>query len=296
VHELNFITDLVEEKLVRGNLLWLANFTEVHRDYAIGDITVPVYALGSLEERGFLLSRIFSAFVTPKYKIHFVLWTSNEFDTKSLRKIIVACKNKFGPDDWILIELVQNKPIDRPFEGAVKGIADSRVGVAASSLASKEEVTSENVLGKGLRKQLKLTEPKFEVFDMVDYLKSFVIVFSLGTLLLILLQLFFTIQAVNPITLLLMLIFSVILGFSIYKTRYHTVLSLNAKGFEVRKGKSVTQGKWAEFSDVAVYIAPSHETFLRLHSREKTVDLPLSRVGISRKDTYNTIRQFVKTK
>jgi len=296
MYELNFITEIVEEKLAKGNLRWLANFKEIHRDYAIDDLTVPVYALGSLEERGFLLSRIFSAFVTPKYKIHFLLYTSTDIDVKFLRKLILSSKNKFGPDDWIFIELVQNKPIEKAVKDAVKNIADKRVGVVVSSLTSRDEAFSENVLGKGLKKQLKLTEARFEAFDAPDYLKGFAIVFFIGTFMLISLQLFFTIQAVNPLSLLLMFMFSAILGYSIYKTRYHTVLELDNKRFKILKGKSSTQGKWADFADVAIYISPKRESFLRLYSKEGTLDLPLSRVGISRKEAYGAIKQLLKKK
>jgi len=297
MYELNFITAIVEEQLAKGNLRWLANFKEIHRDYPVGDITVPIYAFGGLEEKGFLLSRVFSAFVTPKYKVHFLLYTSNDIDVKFLRKLILSSKNKFGADDWIFLELVQSKPIDREVRDAVKNIADTRVGVVASSLASREAVFSENVLGKGLKKQLKLTEARFEAFDTPDYLKGFAIVFFLGTLMLITLQFFFLIPgAVNPLSLLLMFAFSAILGYSIYKTRYHTVLKLSDKGFEILRGKSSTQGKWTDFTDVTIYIAPNRELFLRLYSGKTTLDLPLSRVGISRREAYNTIKQLLKKK
>jgi len=294
VYEVNFIADMVEEKLVKGNLRWLANFREIHRDYAVGDIIVPVYALGSLEEKGFLLSRIFSTFVTPKYKIHFLIYTSNDIDVKFLRKLVISCKNKFGPDDWIFIELVQRTPIEKTVKDAIKNIADKRVGVVASSLASKDEVFSDNILGRSLKKQLKLTEARFEAFDAPDYLKGFAIVFFLGTFMLIALQLFFLIPAVRLESLLLMLTFSAILGYSVYKTRYHRVLKLNEKGFELWKGKSSTQGKWADFTDVSIYIAPNRESFLRLYSKEGTTDLPLSRVGMSRKEAYSAIRQLLR--
>ncbi len=296
VYELGFITDIVEEQLAKGHLRWLANFKEIHRDYNVGDITVPVYALGGLEEKGFFLSRIFSTFVTPKYKVHFLLFTSTEIDVKFLRKLVLSCKNTFGRDDWIFIELVQSRPLQKTVRDAVKSIADNRIGVVASSLASKDEVFSENVLGKGLKKQLKLTEAKFEIFDVPDYLKSLAIVFFLGTMMLVLLQLFFTIQVLSPVSLLLMFAFSAILGYSIYRTRYHTVLKLDAKGFEIFKGKSSTQGRWADFTDVAIYIAPNRESFLRLSSREGSLNMPISRVGISRKEAYNAIKQLIKKK
>jgi len=294
VYELNFVTDLVEERLAKGNLRWLANFKEIRRDYSLGEFTIPIYAMGGLEEKGFFLSRIFSALVTPKYKIHFLLYTSPEVDVKSLRNLIIACKKKFGAEDWIFIGLVQSKPIENTVKNAIKNIADKMVGVAAYSLTSKDTVSSENVLGKALRKQLKLTEAKFEALDVPNYLKSFAIVFIPATLTLIAISFLSSIPAINPLTLLLVAAFSVILSYQIYKTYYHTTLSLNNKGFEIREGKTVTQGRWSNFTDMTIYITPKHEACLRLYSKEKTLDLPVSRVGISRKEAYNTIKQLLK--
>ena len=297
MHELNFLTDLVEERLAKGKLRWLANFKEIRRDYKIGEFTIPIYATGGLEEKGFFLSRVFSHFVTPKYKIHFLFYTSPEIDMKFLRKLIISCKNKFRGDDWIFIGLVQKKPIEKTLKNAIENIADNRVGIAAYSLTSKAEVSSKNVLGKALHKQLRLTEAKFEAFDLPDYLKSFGIVFSLGMLMLVAAVLFGGARgAIQPLTLLILAFFSIILGYQIYKTRYHVTLTLNTKGFELREGKILTKGKWSNFRDVAIYITPGHETCLRLYSKEKVLDLPLSRIGFSRKEAYNTIRQLIKRK
>jgi len=294
--ELDFITDMVEEKLVKGNLRWLANFNEIHRDYEIGDIAFPIYASGSLQERGFLLSRLFSALVTPKYKTHFFLYTSPEVDPKFLRKMILACKNKFSEDDWVFIDLVQSRPLGKTAKEAVESMADKNIGVASYSLASKETVSSNNALGRSLAKQLKLTEAKFEAFDLPNYLKSFVMILALGTLFLIFLYFSGLQQAISTLPLLFMTIFSLIVGYPVYKTRYHTTLSLNNKGFQLRKGKTITEGKWSSYTDATIYITPQYETCLRLHSKEETFDLPLSRVGLSRKDTYNAVRELIKRK
>ncbi|MDI6904528.1 MAG: hypothetical protein QMD13_03415 [Candidatus Bathyarchaeia archaeon] len=295
MYELNFITDLMEERLAKGKLRWLANFKEIRRDYKIGEFTIPIYATGGLEEKGFFLSKVFSTLVTPKYKIHFLFYTSPEIDVKFLRKFIISCKSKFVGDDWIFIGLVQGKPVEKSLKNAIENIADNRVGVAAYSLTSKNAVSSKNVLGKALQKQLKLTEAKFEAFDLPDYLKSFTIPFSLGTLMLIAAALFGDVPtAIQPLTLLLLAFFSIILGHQIYKTQYHVTLTLNAKGFELREGKAVTIRKWSDFTDLAIYITPRRETCLRLYSKEKILDLPLSRIGISKKDAYNTIRQLIK--
>jgi len=295
MHELDLITDMVEEQFVKGDLRWLANFSEIHRDYAVGDITFPIYASGSLRERGFILSRIFSTLVTPKYKIHFLLYTSPEVDPKFLRKMIISCKDKFGTDDWIFLGLVQSQPLGKATKEAIENISDRNVGIAAYSLAPKETVTSNNVLGKGLAKQLKLTEAKFEIFDWPNYLKSFTMIFALGVLMLTVIFLFGVPQAIQPLTFLIMAVFSLIVGHRIYKTRYHLVLTLSNKGFQLSEGKKVTEGKWSNYSDVTIYITPRYETCLRLYSKE-TFDLPLSRVGLSRKEVYSTIRELIKKK
>jgi hypothetical protein len=294
--ELDFITDMVEEKLVKGNLRWLANFNEIHRDYDIGDITFPIYASGSLQEKGFLLSRIFSALVTPKYKIHFFLYTSSEVDPKFLRKMILAWKNKFGEGDWVFLDLVQSQSFGKTTKEAVESITDKNIGIAAYSLTSKETVASNNVLGRGLTKQLKLTEAKFEAFDLPNYLKSFVMILVLGILFLIFLHFSGLQQALSLFTLALMTIFSLIGGYPVYKTRYHTTLSLNNKGFQLQKGKKITDGKWSNYTDATICITPNYESYIRLHSTRETFDLPLSRVGLSRRDAYNAIRQLIKKK
>ena len=293
--ELGFITDMMEEQLAKGNLTWLANFKEIYRDYTLGNFIIPIYAVGSLTEKGFFLSRIFSFFVTPKYKIHLLLYTTTELTVKSLRKLILSCKRKFGADDWIFITLVQAKPVEKAVKSAVLNLADERVGVAAYSLASKSEISSDNVLGRALKKNLKLTEARFEPLNVPDYLKSVAIVFSLGTLFLVAL-LFLGVYTNMLLALLIMLAFSIIVAYPIYKRRYHTVFSLNSKGFKLWKGRELVEGRWSEYTDISIHITPQHETHIRLYSKEGTFDIPLSRVGLSRKEAYNAIKQILKKK
>jgi len=294
--ELNFIADMMEERLAKGNLSWLANFTEIYRDFVIGDFTVPIYAVGSLTEKGFFLSRIFSFFVTPKYKIHFLLYTSTEFSVKILRKLILTCKRKFGADDWIFIALVQSKPIRKALKDTILNLADEKVGITAYSLTSKKKISSDNVLGRALQKHLNLTEAKFEAINVSDYLKSVVIVFSLGTLLLIALLLLGLGSRNMPLSLLIMLAFSIIVAYPIYKRRYHTIFSLNSKGFKLWKGGSLIEGKWSDYTDASIYVNPQREAHIRLHSKEGKFDIPLSRIGLSRKEAYNAIKQILKKK
>lgn len=74
-------------------------------------------------------------------------------------------------------------------------------------------------------------------------------------------------------------------------------LALNNEGFRLQEGSSkVTEEKWSNFTDLALYITPKNEICLRLYSKERTIDLPLSRVGISRKEAYDSIRQLIQKK
>ena len=291
---MKFAVDMVEEQLVRGNLRWLANFSEIHKDYTISDVTFPLYASGSLQEKGFFLSKIFSTLVTPRYKIHLLVYTEQNFDPKLIRKLVLACKNKFGSEDWIFLGLVQNEAFQKPTKEAIVNTADKNVGIVAYSLASKEKVTSENVLGKGLAKQLKLTEAKFEAFDPPNYLKSFTITFFFIVLFLIFLTISGVQNIVNPLSLLIAIVVSLIVGYRLYKVRYHTTLFIDNKGFQLWEGKSVKEGKWSNFSDVTIYVTPKRETCLRLYSKDESIDLPISRTGLSRKETYMMIKQLLR--
>lgn len=293
--ELDFVTEAVEERIVRGDLRWLANFNEIHRDYRVGDFVFPVYATGSLQEKGFFLSRIFSSLVTPKYKVHFFFYRAERVNAKLLDRIILILKNKFGGDEWILLSLVQTEPLARDVKKVLAELKDRNVGVAAYSLDAKEEISSENVLGKGLRKQFRIFEASFEAFDLPNYLKSFFIALLLGISFLVFLQVS-GFQAITPLTLLLLIAFCLILGHKIYKTRYHVTLTLSKDGFKLEEGRRITEGKWSDYADVTVYITPNRETCIRLRSESGKVDLPISRTGIPRKEAYNTILRLVREK
>jgi len=298
VSELNFITEMVEEQIVKGNLRWLANFNEIHRDYAIEDVVFPIYSSGGLQEKGFFLSRIYSAMVTPRYKVHLFLYTSPEINPKLLRKLIISCKNKFSGDDWVFLALVQSRPFEKEAKHSIINVTEKTIGITAYSLASKETVSSSNVLGKGLAKQLKLAETKFESYNLPKYLRSYTIVFGLGILILIVIALSFNQlrQAISPLTILFMALFSLVAAHFIYKARYHAIISLNSKGFKLQEGQNITEGKWSDYRNVTIYITPRHETCLRLHSKDNTLDIPLSKIGLSRKEAYNAIKQLIRKK
>lgn len=295
--ELSFAVDLIEERIVKGNLRWLANFNEIQRDFELEDLRIPLYAVGGLEEKGFLLSRLFSALVTPKYKVRFLFCTAQGFNEAMLKKLITIAQRKFGHDDWIFIAIVQNEPVNDSLKRMVENLENPQIGVVTYSLASGKEAFSNNVLGKGLKKQLRLTQARFEALDMPDYVKSFAIVFSFGVFLLFILQLFFNLPLLNPtampVAILVLLLLSIAAGHSLYKSQYHVTLLLTAEGFSLKKGNSLIERKWSEFKNAVIYVTPRRETCIRLYGENNQFDLPISRVGLSRKEAYNTIRQLL---
>ena len=294
MYELKFVTDLLEEQLVKGHLKWLANFNEIRRDYAVEDITFPIYASGGLQERGFFLSRIYSAFVVPKYKVHLLLYTSPEVTPNLLRKILLGLKNKFGSEDWIFLVLAQGQPVGKPLKDIIEQIGDKNLGVCAYGVGANETVMSNNVLGKGLSKQLKLSETKYENFDVPNYLKSFTATLALGIGLLAVIALSGLREAISIPTVSFWLVLSIVLGYVIYKSRYHMSVSITSRGFKLQEGNKTKERKWSSYSGVSIFISPNLETFLRLKSKNETFDLPLSRTGLPRRETYRLVKQVIR--
>jgi len=294
--ELTFINDLIEEQIIKGRFRWLANFSEVRKSYPIEDLVFPIYATGGLQEKGFLLSRVYSAFVVPRYKVHLMVYSAPEITREVLGKIVVALKRKFPSPDWVFLILVQGQPITNSVKDSIEENDDKNLGIAAYGLGAKETITSNNVLGRGLGKQIKPNEAKYENFDVPNFLKAFTATFVLGVLLLIFLALSGFPLAIQPATIMILLVFSVILGYVIYRSRYHMSVVIDSRGFKLREGKKISERKWGSYSDVSVYISPKVEVFLRLKSKDDTFDLPLSRSGLPRRETYRMVKQIIKGK
>ncbi len=294
--ELTFINDLIEEQIIKGRFRWIANFNEIRRSYTVEDLTFPIYALGGLQERGFLLSRIYSAMVVPRYKVHLLVYSASEIDRDLLKKMIFALKRKFPAPDWVFLILVQGQPIGSSLKASIQDIEDKNLGIAAYGLGEKDTITSNNVLGRGLSKQIKPNEARYENFDVPNYLKSFTATFVLGIGLLIFLAISGLTLAISPATILIMLVLGIIVGYVIYKSRYHMSIIIDSRGFKLREGKKITERKWSTYSSLSIYISPKLETFLRLKSKDETFDLPLSRTGLPRRETYRMVKQIIKGK
>jgi hypothetical protein len=91
-------------------------------------------------------------------------------------------------------------------------------------------------------------------------------------------------------------ILSLAIGQVIYKSRYHTSIQISGKGFTLREGNKVKTRKWADFQNVSEIISSNLEVFLRLKSKDESIDLPIGRTGMPRRETYNIIKHLIQRK
>jgi len=73
-------------------------------------------------------------------------------------------------------------------------------------------------------------------------------------------------------------------------------VSLDSKGYQLREGKKIKEGKWSDYSSMWIFVSPKLEAFLRLQSKDGTFDLPLSRTGLPRRETYRMVKQVIGKK
>jgi len=77
-------------------------------------------------------------------------------------------------------------------------------------------------------------------------------------------------------------IISVLLGWRLYKSLYHTVFTYDNEGFTLKKGrKDVNSCLWNEFSRVSLFRTESGELSVRLYRDSEHFDLPASKLKLN---------------
>lgn len=73
------------------------------------------------------------------------------------------------------------------------------------------------------------------------------------------------------------IILSAILGWRIYKNRWHAILSYDHNGFELTRGKNKFSGKWRDLHNVSLFHAGLGKFTVRLYRNEtEFVEMPAS--------------------
>lgn len=295
---LGTIVDVIEEQLLRGKMRWLATFKEIYKNRNIGNLNISLYAKGSYRERGFLVSRIFSALFLPKRSIHFLAYTTKKAGEGDVNKLLNTRKKLKVDDDWFLISIVQEESLDPFLRRRISRFGERETGILAYSLKTSEIVRSDNALGKAMAERLNLRGLTFEAFDMADYVKSVGMVFVVGIIAVTVtsfINLLIALRFFAPVPILSWLAASMMVGYTLYRRRYHCVLTLSERGFSIKKGKDAFKGAWKDFQDALTFVDDNGEEFVRLIGRDESVDLPTSRVGISRHRLLEVVEEFVKT-
>jgi len=105
---------------------------------------------------------------------------------------------------------------------------------------------------------------------------------------------FFSEQIVRVSILIVNVIISVLLGWRLYKSLYHTVFTYDNEGFTLKKGrKDVNSYKWNEFSKVSLFRTESGELSVRLYRDSEHFDLPASKLKLNPFAFREEVTEFV---
>jgi hypothetical protein len=123
-------------------------------------------------------------------------------------------------------------------------------------------------------------EQKRSPVQLYYLFKSFVMMFMIQALIV----LFTPLQITAPIwyqILAVNLIVAGVLGWFLYKQRYHIELSYDDDGFQLKKGKGPsTSHKWNEFSQVSLARNEYGEFIVRMHRNGDRLEIPVSKLKL----------------
>jgi len=92
------------------------------------------------------------------------------------------------------------------------------------------------------------------------------------------------------------LIIAVVLGWRLYKYRYHMVFTYDDEGFTLKKGKGEeVKRKWKDFSKVSLFRTEYGELAVRLYINEEFLDLPMSKLKLNPFDFRLEAMRFVSS-
>lgn len=123
--------------------------------------------------------------------------------------------------------------------------------------------------------------------------KSFIIVFAIQALVVLLSP----ISTGDPWRFLIFalgVIITVVLGWRLYKYRYHMVFAYDDKGFILKKGeREEAKHEWHDFSRVSLFRTEYGELAVRLYLDEEFFDLPVSKLKLNPFDFRREVMKLV---
>ncbi len=128
-----------------------------------------------------------------------------------------------------------------------------------------------------------------------NLLKSFVIVFAIQAAFVLLSP----IPLLDPwrfLILALNLVITIVLGWRLYKYRYHIVFTYDNEIFTLKKGKGEeVEHKWSDFSRVSVFRTEYGELAVRLYFDKEFFDVPASKLKLNPFDFRGEVMGLIST-
>lgn len=146
----------LERDLMLGGGRWIVDFNEAFRDYELDGLKFDLLLIGSMRNRGFLLSRFISYLTVPNYwAACFVYSQDPELNklpqlTKSIAKFMQS--NEYS---WSWLIFPAEGGFSRKARSIVENHNQKELGVALVDLATKEVVASKSRVGRWLPQFIK---------------------------------------------------------------------------------------------------------------------------------------------
>ena len=284
--------DSLEENLIRGRGSWIATFTDFYRNYNLRGRKFLLYAEGSTYVKGFLLSRIFSFFINPRRKVYFLVTHTNQVTDNYLRELIRLCNGLGEEDDYVLLVILTNEgDIKGSIKKKITSLKEGKVGIFIHSLTSNKKINSDNFLGRSLKKLIG-EGIELSAIHGGDVAKAISIMLILSLLILLALHVIGAI-VLDTITILIDVLFSMILGYILYRRIYHTSFRFNIDGFTIKKGRWRFTDKWINYKKIWLHVE-GHEECIRLKGDEGYIDIPIKRINVDRYALMNFIKRRLR--
>jgi len=155
------LLDALEHGILNGRARWIADLNETFRDYSVGGHKFEIHARGQTRGKGFILSRFFAWTVLPNYKVSLYARAVRNTTTflrgnlieflKVIKKDLESRGMKWA---WLVL-LFDGDPPDR-ISSMVQEYSKNDIGIGCINAYSGNMVVSNNVLGRGLIKQMRL--------------------------------------------------------------------------------------------------------------------------------------------
>lgn len=146
----------LETGLMLGGGRWIADFNEAFRDYELDGLKFDLVLVGSMRNRGFLVSRFLSWITVPNYLAACFVY-SQDPELKHLPALTRSIAKFMQQNEytWSWLIFAHEGEFSRKARSIVENHNQPELGVALVDLAAKEVVASKSRVGRWIPKFIK---------------------------------------------------------------------------------------------------------------------------------------------